>query len=104
MRFSEYQNKALKTAIYPREYKNIYPLLGLVGEVGEYANKYKKVLRDGKEFDLDDQMSELGDILWYFSALCTDAGFNLDDVADYNLRKLFDRQDRGVLGGSGDNR
>lgn len=102
--FDIYQEKAATTAIYPDDAKLTYPLLGLIGEVGEFANKYKKVIRDNKDFSQDDMMSELGDILWYLSAVANDAKISLGYVATMNLRKLFDRQERGVLGGSGDTR
>lgn len=104
MTFKHYAAEAAKTAIYPEEHKIVYPLMGLIGEAGEFANKYKKVLRDGKEFSKEDMTSELGDILWYLAAIASDAGIPLEDVAYENLKKLKDRQERGVLGGSGDNR
>lgn len=104
MEISTYQSEARTTAIYPKEAAITYPLLGLIGEVGEFANKYKKVIRDGREFSQDDMVSELGDILWYISNLCTDADISLNHVAISNLRKLGDRAERGVLSGSGDQR
>lgn len=100
----DYQEQARQTAIYPPEHAITYPLLGLTGEVGEFANKYKKVLRDGTPFDPDDMASELGDILWYFSQIAYDARLDLAYIANKNLDKLHDRMERGVLGGSGDNR
>lgn len=99
-----YQQACEDTAIYPEKYKVTYPLLGLAGEVGEFCNKYKKVLRDGKEFSKEDMGAELGDILWYVSAICSDVGLNLSDVMANNVDKLLSRKQRGVLGGSGDNR
>ncbi len=39
MNFTEYQNLALATAIYPKKYETIYPALGLCGEAGEVAEK-----------------------------------------------------------------
>lgn len=104
MDFNTYQARANKTAIYPDSARVTYPLLGLIGEVGEFANKYKKVIRDGKIFTKDDMESELGDILWYINALASDAGLSLERIAELNIQKLRDRQKRGVLGGSGDNR
>lgn len=99
-----YQFAARLTAVYPLKHAQVYPLLGLFGEVGEFANKYKKILRDGAEFSRNDAIAELGDILWYFVALCSDMDILTSEVVEQNLRKLFDRQERGVLGGSGDNR
>ena len=46
MTLNEYQKKALETAVYPQEYKIIYPSLGLTGEAGECSDKVKKVIRD----------------------------------------------------------
>ena len=47
---------------------------------------------------------ELGDCLWYFAQLATDLGVSLDVIARGNIAKLSSRKERGVLGGSGDNR
>lgn len=104
MDMNDYQSMARTTAIYPKEQSLVYPLLGLVGEVGEFANKYKKVIRDNAMFLQEDMEAELGDILWYLSILAVDCDIKLDDIAATNLRKLSDRQSRGKLGGSGDNR
>ena len=83
-------------------------VLGLVGETGEVADKIKKVIRDdgGKlsEEKRRDIEKELGDVLWYLANLATELNLSLDEIALKNLEKLQDRQDRGVLRGSGDNR
>ncbi len=97
-----YQEKAVETAIYDSDHAVTYPLIGLIGEVGEFANKYKKVLRDDADFTTKDATAELGDILWYIANLAADLDISLSDVAYHNVRKLKDRQERGVLGGSGD--
>ncbi len=106
MKLNDYQVQANETAIYPEGLN--YPILGLAGEAGELCNKYKKVLRDkGAEVDLTDidQMAkELGDVLWYVAQIATELGTDLETVARVNLMKLGDRKDRGVLGGSGDER
>lgn len=110
MDFTEYQKKSRETAIYPNLGENfIYPTLGLVGEAGEIAEKIKKVIRDGDGKTIDDEKrellkKELGDVLWYVAQLASEFGFELNDVAEHNIEKLFSRKDRGVLQGSGDTR
>jgi NTP pyrophosphatase (non-canonical NTP hydrolase) len=104
MHFDEYQEKAKRTAIYPKEHAVFYPALGLSGEVGELNNKLKKKMRGDAGLDLEDLKGELGDVLWYLSQVATDLGLSFDDVAASNLSKLKGRKERGVLHGSGDNR
>jgi NTP pyrophosphatase (non-canonical NTP hydrolase) len=106
MQLSAYQIAARKTAIYPEEAKVTYPALGLAGEVGEVCNKIKKVTRDGLSIDdiRSDLFKELGDVLWYLSALAHDLDISLENLAEQNLEKLQTRQERGTLQGSGDNR
>jgi NTP pyrophosphatase (non-canonical NTP hydrolase) len=104
MGFSEYQRLAMSTAIYPREYSIYYPALGLSGEVGELNNKIKKRIRDHAELDREDMKSELGDVLWYVSALASDLGLDLGDVAASNVDKLLRRRKNGTIKGSGDMR
>lgn len=104
MFISDYQERAIDTAIYPPEVGKDYTFYGLIGEIGEFANKYKKVLRDGTEFSKEDKESEAGDILWYYMLWLYEHGLDAENVAIANIRKLQDRKNRGVLRGSGDNR
>jgi NTP pyrophosphatase (non-canonical NTP hydrolase) len=109
MEFNHYQKEATQSAIYPNKGNNfLYPALGLAGETGEVCEKIKKVLRDkAGVLDYNDIKAitlELGDVLWYISALAGEIGISLDTVAENNLIKLGSRKDRGVLGGSGDER
>jgi NTP pyrophosphatase (non-canonical NTP hydrolase) len=101
MNFNEYQEEAVKTAIYTDPI--IYPALGLGNEAGEVQGKVKKWLRDDT-FNKEDIAAEIGDVLWYIAALCRDLEVNMDDVATGNLAKLKSRQERGTIQGSGDNR
>ena len=102
MNFDEYQKFARSTAIYPDECKVVYPALGLCGEAGEVAEKVKKNIRDGKS--LDGGGLELGDVLWYISALADDLGVTLEEVAKTNIEKLQSRMERNKIKGDGDNR
>lgn len=108
MDFTTYQAEAAKTAIYPESAKVIYPAMGLGGEAGEVLNKTKKIVRDDggalTEEKRRELRKEIGDCLWYMSALATDLEECLDDIAQENLDKLASRSERGTLQGSGDNR
>ena len=84
--------------------RQIENTLGLVGEAGEVAEKLKKSLRDGVNFDGEGTLKELGDVLFYTAALANLYGGTLQTVAEMNMLKLDSRQRRGVLKGSGDNR
>lgn len=108
MHISEYQELAVTTAIYDASYTIFYPTLGLTGEAGEIANKVKKIFRDDGGKVTDEKRAtlkgEVGDVLWYLAGLCRDLGISLEEAAQENIAKLLSRKERGVLGGSGDNR
>jgi len=109
MDFNDYQTKSRKTAGYPAiGHPVIYPTLGLVNEAGEVAGKIKKVFRDkGGEISPETREAlkgELGDVLWYIAQVCTELDLNMDEVAEYNIEKLYSRLERGKIQGDGDNR
>ena len=109
MTFNEYQDASRATAIYPpMGHPVVYPVLGLGDESGEVQGKIKKIFRDkGGYISPDDRYElaqELGDVLWYLAQICTELDLPLSGVARDNLAKLQDRQERGVIGGDGDNR
>lgn len=49
-------------------------------------------------------IKEIGDLLWYLSALCNELGITLAYAMLSNLRKLASRTARNALRGSGDDR
>jgi NTP pyrophosphatase (non-canonical NTP hydrolase) len=108
MTFKQYQDFCKTTTIYKPELSLLYPALGLAGEAGEVANKVKKLARDGIEKlppDWKEQIAaEIGDVLWYCSALATDLGIPLNTIVKENIEKLQSRLERGQLSGSGDKR
>jgi NTP pyrophosphatase (non-canonical NTP hydrolase) len=109
VQLSDYQLRSRATAVYPDAGHNLtYPALGLCGEAGEAAEKVKKALRDDGGVLTDERRAalaaELGDVLWYVAQLATEAGLELDTIAEENLAKLLSRQERNMLQGSGDTR
>lgn len=109
--FDWYQAVAETTAIYPGKGELmglVYVSLGLASEAGEVAGKVKKTIRDGDGVLTPEFrkaiISEVADCYWYLALLCTELGMTMGEVAEQNLAKLLDRQDRGVIQGSGDNR
>ena len=109
MEFNEYQEKARGTAIYPNKGNNLlYPTIGLAGETGEVAEKVKKLMRDknmkiDQEF-IDGVKKELGDVLWYIAAICSELRIGMDEIAKLNIEKLYSRKERNKLHGNGDDR
>src|SRR5918994_908654 len=109
MNFNDYQTKSRKTAGYPAiGHPVIYPTLGLVNEAGEVAGKIKKVFRD-QEGQISEETrealkAELGDVLWYIAQIATELELSLDEIAEHNIAKLYDRLERGKIKGEGDNR
>lgn len=108
MGFNEYQAETDKTAIYPEEKAIEYLVLGLASEAGEVAGKLKKIIRDREGVigvhESQVLCDEVGDVLWYISQIALELNVTLQEVADRNIAKLQSRQQRGVIGGSGDNR
>ena len=121
MELNVYQKKAMETCMPTCE--NIsYMLLNLVGEVGEFSSKIAKGIRkgemmitenalclDSKQFTKESLerlneslMAECGDICWQLSGLCTIMGWDLEEVAEYNLKKLAERKKNGTIAGNGD--
>lgn len=113
MNLNDYSKTAMTTLKPGHAYGDITPVLmaqvlGLVGESGEVAEKFKKLVRDkhGIISDQDKQelVKELGDILWYVNTVADLLGSSLDEVAANNLEKVLSRKARAQTHGSGDNR
>jgi NTP pyrophosphatase (non-canonical NTP hydrolase) len=105
---SNYQSVIKQFAIYPdagtgSTQELSYLALGLGGETGEVLEKTKKLIRDFY-FNKEEVAKELGDVLWYLAQYASAIGYTLEEIAENNVRKLTDRQERNVLNGSGDNR
>ena len=110
MELNSYQTEAHKTSLH--EMPVIYPVIGLLGEAGEVADKVKKLIRDkgykpGDIIDHKDKeaiMFELGDVLWYVAEVANNLDITLEEVGRRNLQKLMSRKERDMIHGSGDYR
>lgn len=110
MTFDEYQKQAKTTDLsHPDPLMGTtINALGLAGEAGEVADKWKKILAYKNAQitaeDLKEIEKELGDVLWYMAVFADNLGLKLDAIAAANLAKLADRAKRNILKGEGDNR
>jgi NTP pyrophosphatase (non-canonical NTP hydrolase) len=119
MTIKEYQTIIEKTAVYPKEIGLAYCAMGLTGEAGEVSDKIKKLYRDrdllNKSFETmattDEYVEirnglkkELGDVMWYVTAMANEMNLSLESIMQANYDKLIKRRDTNTLHGSGDNR
>ena len=105
MTLNEYQDFAIRSAIYPIDMKVIYPCIGLSGACGEVAEKIKKGIRDNNGlFNIKDIGLELGDVLWYVANIANDLGLTLEEIAIMNEDKIIKRKQNNTLRGNGDYR
>jgi NTP pyrophosphatase (non-canonical NTP hydrolase) len=124
-KLDEYQDATLRYDTFPGYYDGtakyskdgimiateqglIEKILGLPGEAGEAADKFKKIIRDkGGVISLSDReeiVKELGDVMWYVSTIAAYLGVPLSEVANGNISKLESRLKRNKIHGEGDNR
>ena len=109
MNFDEYQKQARKFAVYDNRY---YPFFGIAEEVGEFVGLAAKLERGdsikerfGSIAGVHEAFAkEAGDILWQLSQCLKEMNISMQEVAEMNLKKLEDRQQRGVLKGAGSDR
>lgn len=124
-KLDEYQDATLRYDTFPGYYDGtakyskdgimvateqglIEKVLGLPGEAGEAADKFKKIIRDkGGVISLSDReeiVKELGDVMWYVSTIAAYLDVPLSEVANGNISKLESRLKRNKIHGEGDNR
>lgn len=85
MKLNDYQNGAIRTAIYPG--RLAYPALGLCGEIGELTRACDKGFK--KEVP-----KEIGDVLWYAANVASDMGLAFSVVCK---RKTFQKHKDDVV-------
>lgn len=78
-----------------RDYRRILSALGLAEEAGEVDGLMKRVMRgfpaDTKRATREAFVEELGDVLWYLAACCEAHEITLEEIWQYNIKKLEKR-------------
>jgi NTP pyrophosphatase (non-canonical NTP hydrolase) len=70
--------------------------LGITGEAGEVADMIKKSQYERrKEYLAHEMLLELGDVIWYATALLEQHGLTLAQAIDANITKLMIRHPNG---------
>lgn len=104
MDLKDYLNQVTQYAL-PTALNREYLGLGLVAEAGEVAGLLAKAVRDNEGVvDRQKLSKELGDIMWFVVILSAYYNISLDGILQGNIDKLESRQQRNVIGGSGDDR
>lgn len=119
MNANSYQGKAHEFASYGGN--AMYPALGLAEEAGEVCGKIAKFIRHNDGMTPQDVeksssplmreevvkfrtalMSELSDVMWMVAEIATLNGLGLGEIMEYNIIKLAERKNKGLIDGSGD--
>ena len=93
----EWQTAAARTIVTSHGFeRNLTEFcFGIGAESGELQNYLKKVMFQGHVLDQSHVSEELGDILWYLTAIATLFGIDLQDVVAKNESKRAIRYPNG---------
>lgn len=72
----------------PNQLPALLGFLGLAGEAGEVVDLGKKHLMHGKQLRIESLIEELGDVFWYLALLMKHYDIPLEEILDYNKKKL----------------
>jgi NTP pyrophosphatase (non-canonical NTP hydrolase) len=93
MNFEQYTKEAERTsAILENEtLNNLHYLLGMITEIGELLDIWKRNIAYKKDIDWINVKEELGDILWYFSNFLRINNIDFEEILNININKLKSR-------------
>lgn len=92
MTLNQYQKLAQRTInkdLFQVE-KKFHALHGMVGEIGEIHSLYQKEYQ-GHTMDDEHLKKEVGDLLWFIAEFCTANCWDMDEIAELNIKKLIAR-------------
>lgn len=90
MELKEYMIQSQRTmnSLENNDLDTQHALLGMLTEVAEIADLYKKKLAYNKLFSREQLTDELGDLMFYVSAFCNFAKLDMSEVLEKNIQKL----------------
>jgi NTP pyrophosphatase (non-canonical NTP hydrolase) len=90
MDIKEYFKEASRTdaPLSSKREHDLHMVLGMVTEVGELADQFKKNLAYGKELDGFNIIEEIGDLMWYVANFCTSNNIDFEKLLEVNIGKL----------------
>ena len=96
MNLQQYQQETTstfkpRTALDAHQAEVLDWTVGLSGEVGEVSELIKHHIFHSEELDKMKLAKEIGDVLWYLSALCASTGIPMEACAELNIAKLQHR-------------
>ena len=99
---SNYQDWVWETTT-PKEGDNggWWACSGMAAEAGESLALFEKAYRKGVPVDRSILMDELGDVLWFLTAVCNMMDIELSDVMMHNVHKINTRQAKGMVTSDG---
>lgn len=70
-------------------------VLSLNEEAGEVAGVLKKGIYHGHDWNTDDVIDEVGDVLFYATMICSTLGYSLEECMTMNMLKRGKRYPKG---------
>jgi NTP pyrophosphatase (non-canonical NTP hydrolase) len=70
---------------------NIHMTMGMITEVGELVDTFKKHIAYKKDIDWINVQEEIGDLMFYIAGFCRINNLNLEDILKANIAKLQTR-------------
>lgn len=93
MNFIEYRPLALRTAKpLPGRQQVLHAAIGLLTEVGELADAYKRHFIYGKPLDAINTAEETADVCWYLNLLADCVGISGEEMQNFYVISLTDSE------------
>jgi len=90
MQIKQYIKESSRTrAKLPNQVLDTFHMLsGMMTELGELTDPFKKQLAYNKPIDFTNVQEELGDLMWYIAGFCEINNFDLEAILQNNIDKL----------------